>query len=175
MGSKPDRDRGVLSKRDRRFLYDATEEQRKASTGRATRSEIRSRIYNSILDFRILIDELEDRDRENVFEDFGSDRELRRGVIAALDFLYEGLEEQSSNFEEVLIPAIERAEQRVARDNVEGDVTIEVDVEFNVETKLLLSDPDPEKYSQEEIGEMLADGRIDGDDALELLQAQVDQ
>jgi hypothetical protein len=175
MVSEPDRDRGVLSKRDRRFLYDATEEQRKNSTGRATRSEIRSRIYNSILDFKILTDELGDRDRQNVFEDFGSDRELRRGAIAALAFLYQSLEEQSNDFSEVLVPAVERGERAVTRGEIEDDVGVEVEVKFDVETKLLLSEPDPAKYSDEEIGEMLADGRIDREDALELLQARVDR
>lgn len=172
MASEPNRDRGILSKRDRQFLYDATEEQQKNSTGRATRSEIRSRIYNSILDFTILTNELGDRDRQNVFEDIANDREFRQGVIAALAFLYQGLEEQGQDFENVLVPAIERAEEVVTQQEIDDEATVEVDVEFEVETKLLLSDPDPAKYSDEEIGEMLADGRIDGEDALDLLKAR---
>jgi hypothetical protein len=90
-------------------------------------------------------------------------------------FLYQAIEEQGEEFEEVLTPAIERAEQRVTQNDVGDDVNIEVDVDFTVETKLVISDPDPEKYSQEEIGQMLADGRIDGKDALGLLQAQVNE
>ena len=174
MVEDPERDRGGLTKKDRLFLLDAGEEETKSSKGRVTRSRIRDRIYNSILDFTIIRDEVEARDVKKVVEE-ADDLELCQAVIATLEFLYQLIEETDADFEDVLIPAIERAEQRVARDNVEGDVNIEVDVDFSVETKLLLSDPDPEKYSQEEIGEMLADGRIDGDDALELLQAQVDQ
>lgn len=173
--SDRERDRGVLSKRDRQFLSDATEEQRKNSTGRATRSEIRSRIFNSILDFEILTSKLGDRDRQNVFEDFGSGRELRQGVIATLAFLYQAIEEQGHDFKDVLAPAVERGEREVTRKEVEEDVNVEVEVDFKVETKLLLSDPDPQKYSDQEIGEMLADGRINREDALELLQARADQ
>jgi hypothetical protein len=171
MASDLDRPRGVLSKRDRRFLQDSTEEERKNSTGRATRSEIRSRIYNSILDFKILTDELDNHDRQNVFED-ASDREFRQGVIAALAFLYQGIEEQGQDFEDLLVPAVERAERILTQEEMEDEVTVEVDVDFTVERQLFLSDPDPANYSDEEIGEMLADGRINGKDALDLLKSR---
>ena len=175
MVSDSERGRGVLSKKDRAFLFDAGSEEIKSSNGRVTRSRIRERIYDSVLDFKIIQNEVETRDRETVFEDYSEDRDLQRGVTAALMFLYQAIEEQGEEFEEVLTPAIERAEQRVTQDDVGDDVNIEVDVDFTVETKLVISDPDPEKYSQEEIGQMLADGRIDGKDALGLLQAQVNE
>jgi hypothetical protein len=170
-----ERERGILSKSDRRFLTDVPEEDVKSPQGRVTRSRIRERLYNALLDFNLAYDELETRDRKTLFEDYSDDRDLQRGVTAALMFLYQAIEEQGEEFEEVLTPAIERAEQRVTQDDVGDDVNIEVDVDFTVETKLVISDPDPEKYSQEEIGQMLADGRIDGKDALGLLQAQVNE
>lgn len=173
MASDPERSRGVLSKRDRRFLKDTAPEDRKDSTGRATRSEIRSRIYNSLLDFKILTDELGDRDRRNVFEDV-NDREFQQGVIAALSFFYQGMEEQGQDFEDVLVPAVERAERLLTKKEMEDEVTVEVDVDFTVERQLFLSDPDPANYSDEEIGEMLADGRIDGKAALDLLRSKVE-
>jgi len=167
MVEDPERDRGVLTKKDRLFLLDAGEEETKSSKGRVTRSRIRDRIYNSILDFTIIRDEVEARDRKKVFE--GADElEFRQGVIATLEFLYQVIEENDADFEEILIPAIESAERKLSGENKEDN--IEVDIEFNVETKLLLSDRDPGDYTDEEVGKMLTDGRIDGEDAFKILR-----
>lgn len=168
MAGDPERDRGVLSKKDRLYLLDAGEEETKSSKGRVTRSRIRDRIYNGVLDFKIIRNEVEARDRQKVFEDFPDDMDFRQGVIAAVEFLYQGIEETDHDFEEVLVPAIESAERKLSGEDKGHN--IEVDIEFDVETKLLLTDRDPEDYTDEELGKMLLDGQIDGESAYHLLE-----
>ncbi|GAB7009188.1 hypothetical protein [Halorubrum trueperi] len=169
MDSSSERERGVLSTKDRNYLRDGAGIAPKSSAERVTRSRIRKRLYSAYLDFKLLNNELEERDRKTVFEDLPDDRDLHRGITAALEFTYLALKEQNLDFKDYLEEAIANAEEKLARK--ESENRVEVDVELNVETRLVLDEArDISEYSDEEIGELLMNGEIDGKLAAHLLQ-----
>lgn len=169
MESDGERERGILSTKDRNYLGSGAGIAPKSSAERVARARIRKRLYSSYLDFRLLVNELEERDRKSVFEELPDDRDLHRGIIAALEFTYLALKEQNLDFKDYLEEAVTNAEEKLARK--ESENRVEVDVEFNVETRLVLDETrDISEYSDAEIGELLMNGEIDGEIAAHLLQ-----
>ncbi|MFB6270017.1 MAG: hypothetical protein ABEH83_08745 [Halobacterium sp.] len=124
----PDRDRGVLTQSDREFLLgrksDYTEQSR-----RQKRSRIRSRVRNAVLDFTILFEHLDERDREMVFDPDDEHRDAyTRGITDMLAFLHLGTMGYYTPFKHMLSEGVNRAEQALA-----GSDYRLVNVEFNVD------------------------------------------
>lgn len=123
-----DRGRGILTQSDREFLLgrksDYTEQSR-----RQKRSRIRRRVKNAILDFSILFDHLDGRDREMVFDPDDEYRgEYTRGITNMLAFLHLGTMGYYTPFKHMLAEGVNRAEQELA-----GSDYRMVTVEFNVD------------------------------------------
>jgi hypothetical protein len=144
----PDRDRGVLTPSDREFLLgrktDYTEHSKKQK-----RNRIRRRIRNAILDFTILFDHLDDRDRETVFDPDDAERDAyTRGIVDMLAFLHLGTMGYSTPFKDMLAQGVSKGEQELA-----GSDYRMVNVEFNV---------DPVgRIDVDEVVEKLDQGRFD--------------
>ena len=111
-----DRPRGILSTEDRKFLLGQTE-YTSSSGARRRRQMIRERVTNAMLDFRIL-QELEARDRNQIFE--GEERRdlLAGGFSSGFFFLYDALtrsrkdtEHVDMNLQVYLSQAIEHVEK----------------------------------------------------------------
>lgn len=124
----PDRGRGILTQSDREFLLgrksDYTEQSR-----RQKRSRIRRRVRNAVLDFPILFEHLNERDREMVFDpDDGHREEYTRGITDMLAFLHLGTMGYYTPFKHMLSEGVNRAEQALA-----GSEYRLVTVEFNVD------------------------------------------
>lgn len=140
-----DRDRGILTPSDREFLLgrktDYTEHSKKQK-----RNRIRRRLRNAILDFTILFDHLDDRDRETVFNPEDEAREdYTQGIVDMLGFLHLGTMGYYVPFKDMLGQGVNRAEQKLA----DSDYRM-VTVDFNV---------DPV-------------GRIDVDEVIDKLEAE---
>ena len=123
-----DRDRGILTPSDREFLLgrktDYTEHSKKQK-----RNRIRRRLRNAILDFTILFDHLEDRDRETVFNPEDESRDAyTQGIIDMLGFLHLGTMGYYVPFKHMLSQGVNRAEQELA-----GSDYRMVTVDFNVD------------------------------------------
>ncbi|WP_280536642.1 hypothetical protein [Halopenitus sp. POP-27] len=123
-----DRPRGILTPSDRDFLLgrktDYTEHSKKQK-----RNRIRRRVRNAVIDFSILFEHLEQRDRETVFDPKDEDREaFTQGVIDMLAFLHLGSMGYHTPFKEMLAEGVGKAEQRLA-----GSDFRMVNVEFNVD------------------------------------------
>ena len=126
--TSPDRGRGVLTQSDREFLLgrksDYTEQSR-----RQKRSRIRRRVRNAILDFSILFEHLDDRDRQMVFDPDDEDRDAyTRGMTDMLAFLHLGTMGYYTPFKHMLAEGVNRAEQALT-----GSDYRLVNVEFNVD------------------------------------------
>ncbi|KYH26029.1 hypothetical protein HAPAU_11190 [Halalkalicoccus paucihalophilus] len=124
----PDRDRGVLTPSDRAFLLgrktDYTEHSKKQK-----RNRIRRRVRNAILDFTILFDHLDERDRETVFDPEDDERDAyTRGITDTLAFLHLGTMGYSTPFKQMLARGVSKGEQELA-----GSDYRMVNVEFNVD------------------------------------------
>lgn len=144
----PNRDRGVLTPSDREFLLgrktDYTEHSKKQK-----RNRIRRRVRNAILDFTILFDHLDDRDRETVFDPDDAERDAyTRGIVDMLAFLHLGTMGYSTPFKDMLAQGVSKGEQALA-----GSDYRMVNVEFNV---------DPVgRIDVDEVVEKLDQGRFD--------------
>jgi len=124
----PDRGRGVLTPSDREYLLgrktDYTDHSEKQK-----RNRIRRRVRNAILDFSILFEHLEDRDRETVFDPDDEDRDAyTRGITDMLAFLHLGTMGYHTPFKDMLAQGVNAAEQELT-DSEYRMVT----VDFNVE------------------------------------------
>ena len=123
-----DRDRGILTPSDREFLLgrktDYTEHSKKQK-----RNRIRRRLRNAILDFTILFEHLEERDRETVFNPDDDDRDAyTRGITDMLAFLHLGTMGYHTPFKHMLSKGVNKAEQELA----DSDYRM-VTVDFNVD------------------------------------------
>ncbi|WP_136603240.1 hypothetical protein [Salinigranum halophilum] len=123
-----DRERGILTPSDREFLLgrktDYTEHSKKQK-----RNRIRRRLRNAILDFTILFEHLEDRDRETVFNPDDENREAyTRGITDMLAFLHLGTMGYHTPFKHMLAKGVNKAEQELADSEYRM-----VNVEFNVD------------------------------------------
>ncbi len=104
------RDRGILSPADRAYLEGATTFASEQSE-RNARARVRTRVYDSLRDFELLVEHLSDRDRRLLFE--GEDGvETFDALVSAIAFLYEGIGETSLSFERVLSEGINLAEAK---------------------------------------------------------------
>jgi hypothetical protein len=150
MAVASDRPRGILTPSDRDFLLgrktDYTEHSMKQK-----RNRIRRRVRNAILDFSILFANLEERDRETVFDPDDEDREAyTRGITDMLAFLHLGTMGYYTPFKDMLAEGVRKAEQRLA-----GSDYRMVNVEFNVEPVGQIDvDEVIEKLEQEEFSEL---------------------
>jgi len=123
-----DRPRGILTPSDRDFLLgrktDYTEHSKKQK-----RNRIRRRVRNAVLDFSILYECLEDRDRKTVFDPDDENREAyTRGITDMLGFLHLGTMGYVTPFKDMLSEGVAKSEQRLA-----GSDYRMVQVEFNVD------------------------------------------
>jgi hypothetical protein len=106
---------GFLTTDDRRFL--TGEKELNTDAERATRSRIRKRILNGMLDFKLLCDELEQSDWELLFEEPRATEpqrdspEIHERTTWVIAFLFKGFMNYSStDFESVLSDGIREAE-----------------------------------------------------------------
>ena len=123
-----DRGRGILTPSDREFLLerktDYTEHSKKQK-----RNRIRRRIRNAILDFSIIFEHLEDRDRETVFNPDDDARDAyTQGITDMLAFLHLGTMGYYTPFKDMLAEGVNKAEQELA-----GSDYRMVTVDFNVD------------------------------------------
>ncbi len=123
-----DRPRGILTPSDRDFLLgrktDYTDHSKKQK-----RNRIRRRVRNAVLDFSILFEYLEERDRQTVFDPDDEDRDAyTQGITDMLAFLHLGTMGYYTPFKDMLSEGVGKAEQQLAGSNYRM-----VNVEFNVE------------------------------------------
>ncbi|MFC6614062.1 hypothetical protein ACFQAS_03660 [Halopenitus salinus] len=123
-----DRARGILTPSDRDFLLgrktDYTEHSKKQK-----RNRIRRRVRNAMIDFSILFECLESRDRETIFDPDDEDREAyTQGIVDMLAFLHLGSKGYHVPFERMLAEGVGKAEQRMADSEYRM-----VNVDFSVE------------------------------------------
>ncbi|AEH39193.1 hypothetical protein [Halopiger xanaduensis] len=123
-----DRPRGILTPSDRDFLLGRKTDYKDHSK-KQKRNRIRRRVRNAILDFSILFEYMEERDRETVFDPDDEDRDAyTQGITDMLAFLHLGTMGYHTPFKDMLSEGVGKAEQRLAGSNYRM-----VNVEFNVD------------------------------------------
>ncbi|MFC7070085.1 hypothetical protein [Halobaculum lipolyticum] len=122
-----ERERGILTPADRRYLRGETEFA-SVQSERNARARIRDRLHAALYDFEVLVEGLSDRDRELVFGDRldGEGTAAFDALVSAAAFLYRGVDDTEIDFETVLSEGINLAE---AGD--ERAATVDLDVTFH--------------------------------------------
>jgi hypothetical protein len=120
MDDVDERPRGILSPADRRFLRDEADLASEQSVY-DTRYRIRQRLRDALLDFPLLFAELDERDREQVFDG----EEMADAVVDAVAFLYLGAGACDAPTEALFTEGIRRGE----RQRTGGQPTVALDVE----------------------------------------------
>jgi hypothetical protein len=170
------RERG-LSKNDRRFLV--TGETRSGTPNESvqsnTRTRIRKRIRETIVDFWLISVYLDDYDRNLIFDKRGpiEDWEFREGIKNTMQFFYTGLDGSDlMDFETALTSAIHDAE----RERHRGPVLVETEFDVDVNEQFRVQEA-YEKFQKGaplepmEVGALLVTGRVtDLDEVARLAQ-----
>ncbi|OIB58041.1 hypothetical protein [Natrialba sp. SSL1] len=178
-----ERDRGVLTPDDRKFLKGEKEYQSEQSE-RDARYRIRSRIKDAILDFSILLHHLDRNDREQVFStyegisglsnnsdelsgeafrEFVESTMFQNGISDAISFFILGIEDTNEPVDSMLETGIEGAEEE------KGYLVDEVTVEISVKRKkpelevLLEKFESGEPLTEDELEAVIRSGEIELD------------
>ena len=171
-----DRDRGFLTKNDRRYL---TRQNLTGQPERRARMRIRNRVLSAYFDTRYL-EYISDEDRRQIFEkargDF--DLHLREAVKEFIRFTHRGLDEFNEDTTQLIEHGIREAEQdRAIADgehvNVQVDVTIQRDEGPDIE-ELQERFENHERMSQSEL-EALVNNRYTDIDLVDALNHQARQ
>jgi glycerophosphoryl diester phosphodiesterase len=168
-----DRSRGILSPRDRRYLLGEADVSSSSQEERNIRAAIRDRLANAILDFSLLFQHMEDRDRRQVFDKLMGERPpsnadfviMPRGVVHAIALFY--LEHRSTEeFESTILDALDQVAHRKGEFR-DIEVTIESEPEPDVDQlKCQLED---NELTLRDIGQYYQEGRISFESFLRLL------
>jgi hypothetical protein len=167
------RERG-LSKADRRYLASGGGTVENEGTDVNTRSRIRERIRETIVDFWLIQEYLSDYDRDLLFgpsNDDWDNRELQIGLKSTMQFFYTALEHTDlADFETVLTSAVHDAKYDASNEPVLVDVDFDVEVneQFRVEEaydKFQRGIP----LNPMEIGVLLTSGQVNEPEEIEYL------
>jgi hypothetical protein len=151
------RERGLLGQSDREYLLNESDVERDSQQARNIRARIRTRVTNALLDFDLLLDHLEERDREQVFE-FSPERSMEDfswtqiGITSSLAFLYDTAKKDNQSFEEWLERGIRRIESSDSDSVIElSPVNVSVHIEEPEEIDI---DEVRRKYRRGDLGEI---------------------
>jgi len=177
------RDRGILTKDDREYLTGEKEYSNKQSEIDA-RYRIRNRVKNSILDFTILLVNLPEKDREQIFhsntpdenqqqsldefQKFIKQTKFVRGIEHALGFIYMGVSDLDWEFEKILEAGIRNAEEKQGR--IVDDVSVNVRINYSEPDvdELINRFQNGDELTAEEIRTLIRSGEFDiGPDVLD--------
>jgi hypothetical protein len=155
-----DRKANLLTKKKRRQLLNQewnTENHRTTAMG-----QIVDRIHNTLYDFSILFDGIDQTYRDKIFNDLnaGESAELYDGMIDAIALFYEiSITRENFDFEEMLQEAVEQVHQTKRGDR--STSYKKVDIDFEIETTQYLEQRTVEKaIAKFERGAELSDREI---------------
>lgn len=172
------RDRGVLTESDREYLQNGGENLATDASRRNKEVRLRQRLWDSVIDFVILIELLEDDVLAKVFEketETWEDVAFETGLKCMIELIYRGFDvsDHDLDFATVLESAVIDAEVRKHGRPVEVDVDFGFDVSKGFDQRGALAryqagDP----LTLEDLGGLLAHGGIVHDeDVLALAEA----
>jgi hypothetical protein len=127
MSDDGERGRGILTPADRAYLR-GEHEPGSVQSERNTRARIRQRVLDALFDFEVLVEGLDERDRDLVFgrhvSEAGTDG--FDALVSALAFCYDGVRRTDLDFQTALREGVNLAEAR-------GDraATVQLDLTFH--------------------------------------------
>lgn len=172
------RDRGVLTESDRKYLQNEGDNLASDASRRNKEVRLRQRLWDSVIDFVLLSELLDDDVLTKVFEkktETWEDVAFETGLKSMIELIYRGLDVSDSefDFETVLESAVIDAEVRKHERPVEVDVDFDVDVSQDFDQREAMARYlESEPLSLEDIGGLLAHGGFVSDaDVLAIAEA----
>lgn len=176
-----DRDRGILTPDDRKFLK-GKKEYSSVQSERDVRYRIRKRIKNGILDFSLLFAHLDKNDRKQVFSNYNAPEKFRddeagftsedveellsstmfaNSVSNTIAFLYLGVTDVGEDIIPVIKSAIHDAEEN--KGYLVDELTVKIEIGKTEPDTEKLADKfrKGEPLSKEELGILLKSGEIE--------------
>ena len=170
-----DRDRGILTESDRKFLIHEGENVNSEGTRYSTRHRIHNRLKNALLDWPLIVEKMPEDDLVRAFEprDDVTDDDMQTAIRAMFEAVYTAtvINGAEPDFEEALVGGIHDAilhrEKSPALVNVQFDVTTsnEIDVEEAYERY-----QNGNWLSTAEYGALLASKKVPPEEAAELAE-----
>jgi hypothetical protein len=120
------RERGILTESDRRYLLGLSEIEPSSQSERNARARIRRRVQHALIDFTLLVENLEERDLDQILRGNNLDSEDRERLNEALFDVVALISRTEHPPRQVLYEAgLERALRR-------KDLAAEVDIDINI-------------------------------------------
>lgn len=164
----------ILTKRQREYLRG----EREPTQERTMRTRIRERARAGIVDFALLANGLPDDDRDAIFELTGeqADADLYNGVAKFIELVYLGAPD-GVDFEGLLEFALYNAEMsrhRMTGTTIDVDLSVEVVQHHDLDEALEKFEAG-DSMTYEEIGALLASGRLEEGDVERLADLATEQ
>lgn len=128
-----DRDRGILTPSDRKFLLDEVDI--KPESQRQVRQRIRERIKNSLRDYWFIRYGLSERDRKQIGDDLFQEGPLWQGYVDMISFYYILNRDRGAEMSSEIRNGVKSAEEQLSPDGDLIDVSIEYDIKRKVQHK----------------------------------------
>lgn len=167
-----DRPEAILTKDQREYLFGESDIESKSARSRSMRQNIRRRVTDGILDFSILLEHLEDRDRDEIFndeahalqdedEDMGSVPmgQVSNSAIDTIAFVFQHVDNEHG-FSKKVEKAIERAAHSAGYD---ADANVDIDIDLGDRLYAILERLEtkgPESVSHAELRTLLDAGEL---------------
>jgi hypothetical protein len=165
-----ERDRGILTDRDRKYLWGQIDYETAAALSQCRR-DIRQRAENGLLDL-LYLSKLEEGEPDRIMQSLDENAvggALRNSVASLIEFLYQNVDDPERWLESALVTGIKSAVQQPGRTG--ADVNIEIDVAPPMDLDELedrLRSENSHTLTNEEIGALVNAGRLSADDLEQL-------
>lgn len=172
----PERPRGILSKRERRYLLGEAEIEPKSASERSIRQSIRKHLTHTILDFSVVYREMQTRDITTVFESSDESNNKRGRPKKSVEysapdlnaFLYR-VYGSEYKLERLVKNGIER-EAHERGDPVHAEVSIDLFPDEVAEIEHRFDDHGVEAVSHKDLRELWEDDRLTDDEFISYME-----
>lgn len=175
--SKPDRQRAILTKRERKYFLGQSDIEPRSQAERTLRQNVRARLTNAILDFPILAQKMEQRDLDRVFRaeievdgapERMSTEYVKRSMIDMVALMFR-VQDNPVAFANTIEKGIKRAALVTGHD-ARVDVDIDVELTRSVdEIRERLEASGPEALGSRELRLLRDAGELDAERYHEIL------
>lgn len=163
-----DRPRGILSKADREYLC-GQKEYAHAQSESNRKQDIRNRVQNSLRDFRILSQLLDQSEIENIVEELGTE-ETYDSIVHLIAFSYLCSDQDRPRIEGLIQRGVRLGanidqSDRSAGKATDVDVTINIEYEPDIDVLYeMVQSRDTSRLTASDIGALVRAGKLDSED-----------
>lgn len=171
--SLQDRNRGILSSVDRKFLFGEKEYEHKQSVSNR-KQDIRNRVSNSFQDFILLSSLMRNSEKQKIFQSEMDDIILDESLKKMISFVYNGIDRDRSRLEDIISRGVHEAINENNREQNSGEAThvsTIIDIQRKPDVDRLydkLQSGEANQLTDNEVGALIRSGKLNSEDIEEL-------